>query len=65
MIVWCDLKTARRLHYQAFSPRETRQRVKAVYAAQKCHRLHARLIEIDQRLKIDFDRREIWLEGKW
>ena len=48
-----------------FSPRELVSRIKAVLrrtegAAGSTHGL----IEVDKRLKIDFDRREIWLEGK-
>ena len=48
-----------------FSPREMVSRVKAVIrrtegAGGSMHEI----IEVDERLKIDFDRREIWLEGK-
>jgi len=48
-----------------FSPREMVSRVKAVIrrtegAGGSMHDL----IEVDDRLKIDFDRREVWLEGK-
>ena len=48
-----------------FSPRELVGRVKAVLrrtegASGSMHEL----IQVDDRLKIDFDRREIWLEGK-
>jgi two-component system KDP operon response regulator KdpE len=48
-----------------FSPRELVSRIKAVLrrtegATGSTHGL----LEIDKRLKIDFDRREIWLEGK-
>jgi DNA-binding response OmpR family regulator len=48
-----------------FSPRELVSRIKAVLrrtegATGSMHEL----IEVDERLKIDFDRREIWLEGK-
>lgn len=48
-----------------FSPRELVSRIKAVLrrtegAAGSMHGL----IEVDKRLKIDFERREIWLEGK-
>jgi DNA-binding response OmpR family regulator len=48
-----------------FSPRELVSRVKAVLRRTEgaTGSMHG-LIEIDQRLKIDFDRREIWLEGK-
>jgi two-component system KDP operon response regulator KdpE len=48
-----------------FSPRELVSRVKAVIrrtegASGSMHDI----IEVDDRLKIDFDRREVWLEGK-
>jgi two-component system KDP operon response regulator KdpE len=48
-----------------FSPRELVSRIKAVLrrtegATSSTHGL----LEIDKRLKIDFDRREIWLDGK-
>lgn len=48
-----------------FSPRELVSRIKAVLrrtegATGSTHGL----LEIDKRLKIDFDRREIWLDGK-
>ncbi len=48
-----------------FSPREMVSRVRAVLrrtetAAGATHGL----IEVDDRLKIDFDRREVWLDGK-
>ena len=48
-----------------FSPRELVSRIKAVLrrtegATGSTHGI----LEIDKRLKIDFDRREIWLEGK-
>jgi len=48
-----------------FSPREMVSRVRAVLrrtetAAGTTHGL----IEVDERLKIDFDRREVWLDGK-
>jgi two-component system KDP operon response regulator KdpE len=48
-----------------FSPRELTSRIKAVLrrAEGPGTGMHG-LIEIDERLKIDFDRREIWLEGK-
>ena len=48
-----------------FSPREMVSRVKAVLRRTEgpSGGMHG-LIEIDERLKIDFDRREIWLEGK-
>ncbi|NOY99415.1 MAG: response regulator transcription factor [Chloroflexi bacterium] len=48
-----------------FSPREMVSRVKAVLRRTEgaSGSMHG-LIEVDDRLKIDFDRREIWLEGK-
>ena len=47
------------------SPRELVSRIKAVLRRTEgaSGGMHG-LIEIDERLKIDFDRREIWLEGK-
>jgi DNA-binding response OmpR family regulator len=48
-----------------FSPRELVSRVKAVLRRTESASgsMHG-LIDVDDRLKIDFDRREIWLEGK-
>jgi len=48
-----------------FSPRELVSRIKAVLrrAEGASGSMHG-LLEIDKRLKIDFDRREIWLDGK-
>jgi two-component system KDP operon response regulator KdpE len=48
-----------------FSPRELVSRVKAVLRRTEAASgsMHG-LIDVDERLKIDFDRREIWLEGK-
>jgi DNA-binding response OmpR family regulator len=48
-----------------FSPRELVSRVRAVLRRTEgaTGSMHG-LIEIDDRLKIDFDRREVWLEGK-
>jgi two-component system KDP operon response regulator KdpE len=48
-----------------FSPRELVSRVKAVLRRTEgpTGSMHG-LIEVDDRLRIDFDRREIWLEGK-
>lgn len=48
-----------------FSPRELVSRVKAVLRRSEglSGSMHG-LIQIDERLKMDFDRREIWLEGK-
>ncbi len=47
-----------------FSPRELVSRVKAVLRRTEgtSGSMHG-LMQIDDRLKIDFDRREIWLEG--
>jgi DNA-binding response OmpR family regulator len=48
-----------------FSPRELVSRIKAVMRRTEgaSGGMHG-LIQVDDRLKIDFDRREIWLEGK-
>ena len=48
-----------------FSPRELVSRIRAVLRRTEgaSGSMHG-LLEIDDRLKIDFDRREIWLEGK-
>ena len=48
-----------------FSPRELVSRIKAVLRRTEgaSGGMHG-LIEVDERLKIDFDRHEIWLEGK-
>jgi DNA-binding response OmpR family regulator len=48
-----------------FSPRELVSRVKAVLRRTESTTgaTHG-LIEVDDRLKIDFDRREVWVEGK-
>ncbi|RME87134.1 MAG: DNA-binding response regulator [Anaerolineae bacterium] len=48
-----------------FSPRELVSRVKAVLRRTEAvsGSMHG-LIEVDDRLKIDFDRREVWVEGK-
>ncbi len=48
-----------------FSPRELVSRVKAVLRRTEglAGSMHG-LIQVDERLKMDFDRREIWLEGK-
>lgn len=48
-----------------FSPRELVSRVRAVLRRTEgaSGSMHG-LIEVDDRLKIDFDRREVWLEGK-
>jgi DNA-binding response OmpR family regulator len=48
-----------------FSPRELVSRVKAVLRRTESTTgaTHG-LIEVDDRLKLDFDRREVWVEGK-
>lgn len=47
-----------------FSPRELVSRVKAVLRRTDSARNQAKEpINIDERLKIDFDRREVWVEG--
>ncbi len=48
-----------------FSPREMISRIKAVLRRTEgaSGSMHG-LIEVDDRLKIDFDRREVWLDGK-
>ncbi len=48
-----------------FSPRELVSRVKAVLRRTEAvsGSMHG-LIEVDDRLKIDFDRREVWVDGK-
>jgi DNA-binding response OmpR family regulator len=48
-----------------FSPRELVSRVRAVLRRTEMpgEPVHE-LIEVDDRLKIDFDRREVWVEGK-
>ena len=48
-----------------FSPRELVSRVRAVLRRTEgaSGSMHG-LIEVDERLKIDFDRHEVWLEGK-
>jgi len=48
-----------------FSPRELVSRVRAVLRRTDAARGDATgLIEVDDRLKIDFDRREVWVDGK-
>ncbi len=48
-----------------FSPRELVSRVRAVLRRSEALRgdTHG-LIEVDERFKIDFDRREVWVEGE-
>jgi len=48
-----------------FSPRELVSRVRAVLRRTESASSAAHgLIEVDDRLKIDFDRREVWVDGK-
>ncbi len=48
-----------------FSPRELVSRVKAVLRRTESTGLSAdEVIQVDDRLKIDFNRREIWVDGK-
>lgn len=47
-----------------FSPRELVSRVRAVLRRTEAQRGSEGAIEVDDRLKIDFDRREVWVEGK-
>ena len=48
-----------------FSPRELVSRVKAVLRRTDTSRGQSTgIIEVDDRFKIDFDRREVWVEGK-
>ena len=49
-----------------FSPRELVSRVRAVLRRSVAVRgsTHG-LTEVDKRLKIDFDRRSVWVEGNW
>ena len=48
-----------------FSPRELVSRVRAVLRRTETPSAPAHeMIEVDDRLKIDFDRREIWVEGE-
>ena len=46
-----------------FSPRELVSRVRAVLRRAEGREAQG-VIEVDERLKIDFDRREVWVEGK-
>ncbi|MEX1248539.1 MAG: response regulator transcription factor [Anaerolineales bacterium] len=48
-----------------FSPRELVSRVRAVLRrTEKTREGKEGAIQVDERLKIDFDRREVWVEGK-
>ncbi len=47
-----------------FSPRELVSRVKAVLRRTEARGQSSGVIEVDDRLKIDFDRREVWVDGE-
>lgn len=48
-----------------FSPRELVSRVRAVLRRIDSHRGgESNVIEVDDRLKLDFDRREVWVDGE-
>jgi len=48
-----------------FSPRELVSRVRAVLRRTEAASISSKdLIEVDERLKIDFGRREVWVEGE-
>jgi two-component system KDP operon response regulator KdpE len=48
-----------------FSPRELVSRVRAVLRRTAAQRSgNANVIEVDERLKLDFDRREVWVDGE-
>lgn len=48
-----------------FSPRELSSRVRAVLRRTEMASISTHgVIEVDDRLKLDFDRREVWVEGK-
>lgn len=48
-----------------FSPREMVSRVKAVLRRTETSSASTHgLIDVDERLKLDFDRREVWIEGQ-
>lgn len=47
-----------------FSPRELVSRVRAVLRRTETESSLHGIIEVDDRLRLDFDRREIWVEGK-
>jgi two-component system KDP operon response regulator KdpE len=47
-----------------FSPRELVSRVRAVLRRTEATSSIHGLIEVDDRLKLDFDRREIWVDGE-
>ena len=49
-----------------FSPRELVSRVRAVLRrGTSLRRTNRGVIEVDDRLKIDFGRREVWVEASW
>jgi two-component system KDP operon response regulator KdpE len=48
-----------------FSPRELVSRVRAVLRRTESHRASTSgVIEVDDRLKMDFERREVWVDGE-
>lgn len=47
-----------------FSPRELVSRVRAVLRRTESQRGSEGIIQVDDRLKLDFDRREVWVDGK-
>jgi len=47
-----------------FSPRELVSRVRAVLRRTEAAGSVTGVIEVDDRLKLDFDRREVWVDGK-
>jgi two-component system KDP operon response regulator KdpE len=48
-----------------FSPRELVSRVRAVLRRTSAQRgASSAVIEVDSRLKLDFDRREVWIDGQ-
>ena len=48
-----------------FSPRELVSRVRAVLRRTESQRANtSTAIEVDERLKLDFDRREVWVDGE-
>jgi len=47
-----------------FSPRELVSRVRAVLRRTETQRGSEGIIQVDDRLKLDFDRREVWVDGK-
>lgn len=47
-----------------FSPRELVSRVRAVLRRSETQRGSEGIIQVDDRLKLDFDRREVWVDGR-